>query len=243
MTEVKHPEPVEGCGSANMVHSVQYGTTELQYELTYAQRKTLGISVQPDLRVVVKAPEGTPLAEIEARVLKRAPWIIKQQKDLARYLPHLPPRQYVSGETHRYLGRQYRLKVVESANGTPESVKRDRSFITVQVRDRADTEQVRDLLDAWYHDHARRVFQERLEACYPKMAHVGVPYPEIAIRAMRSRWGSCSSKGRITLNVKLIKVPKSYIDYVIFHELCHLAEPNHSPRYYELLDRVLPDWR
>jgi predicted metal-dependent hydrolase len=85
--------------------SVQYGTAEIQYELTYAQRKTLGISVRPDLRVTVKAPEGTPLEEIEARVLKRVPWIRKQQKDFERYLPHLPPRQYVSGETHRYLGR------------------------------------------------------------------------------------------------------------------------------------------
>jgi len=223
--------------------SVQYGTTGIQYELTYTQRKTLGISVQPDLRVIVKAPEGTPLAEVEARVLKRAPWILKQQKDFERYLPHLPPRQYVSGETHRYLGRQYRLKVVESENGTEEGVKRDRNFITVRAQDKADTEHVRDLLDEWYHDHARRVFQERLDACFPKMEHIGVPHPEIAIRAMRSRWGSCSAGGRITLNVKLIKVPKAYIDYVIFHELCHLAEPYHSPRYYELLERVLPDWR
>jgi predicted metal-dependent hydrolase len=223
--------------------SVQYGTTEIEYELTYAQRKTLGISVQPDLQVLVKAPEGTPLEEIEARVLKRASWILKQRKDFERYLPHLPPRQYVSGETHRYLGRQYRLKVVESENGTQEGVKRDRSFITVHVQDKADTDRVRDLLDAWYHDHARRVFQERLEACYPKMEHVGVPYPEIAIRPMRSRWGSCSARGRITLNVKLIRVPKGYIDYVIFHELCHLAEPYHNAQYYELLDRVLPDWR
>jgi predicted metal-dependent hydrolase len=119
----------------------------------------------------------------------------------------------------------------------------DRNFITVHVQDKTDTERVRDLLDAWYHDHARHIFRERLDACYPKMEHVGVPYPEIAIRAMRSRWGSCSARGRITLNVKLIKVPTAYIDYVIFHELCHLAEPSHNSRYYELLDRVLPDWR
>jgi len=225
------------------LHAVHYGTTEIQYELTYAKRKTLGISVQPDLRVAVKAPEGTPLAEIEARVLKRAPWILKQQRDFERYLPHLPPRQYVSGETHRYLGRQYRLKVVESESGTEEPVKRDRNFITVHVPDKADTGRVQELLDDWYHAHARRVFRERLDACFPKMEHAGVPYPELVVRAMRSRWGSCSPSGRITLNVKLIQVPTSYIDYVIFHELCHLAEPYHSPRYYELLDRVLPDWR
>jgi predicted metal-dependent hydrolase len=223
---------------------VEYGTTSIQYELTYAQRKTLGITVHPDdLRVIVKAPQGALLAEIEARVLKRASWILKQQKEFERYLPHLPPRQYVSGETHRYLGRQHRLKVIAGENGTQESVKRDRNFIYVYVQDKADTGRVRELLDAWYHDHARRIFQERLEACYPKVEHIDVPYPAIVVRAMSTRWGSCSARGRITLNVKLIKVPRSYIDYVVFHELCHLAEPNHNSRYYELLDRVLPDWR
>ncbi len=151
--------------------------------------------------------------------------------------------RYVSGETHRYLGRQHRLKVLENENGAQESVKRDRSFIYVHVEDKADAGRVRELLDAWYHDHARRIFQERVEACYPKVEHIGVPRPAIVVRAMSTRWGSCSASGRITLNVKLIQAPKLYIDYVVFHELCHLAEPNHSPRYYELLDRVLPDWR
>ncbi len=75
------------------------------------------------------------------------------------------------------------------------------------------------------------------------MAHIGVPYSDIVVRAMRTRWGSCSAQGKITLNVKLVKVPKSCIDYVIFHELCHLAVPDHTPRFYALLDRVLPDWQ
>ena len=226
-----------------MMNTVQFGNTEIQYELVLTQRKTLGITVHPDdLRVIVKAPEGTPLPEIEARVMKRGAWILKQQRELERYLPHLPPRQYVSGETHRYLGRQHRLKVIESENGTGEGVKRDGNFIYVQVTDRADTARVQDLLDSWYHEHARNIFEERLVACYPKMEHVGVPYPDIIVRAMSTRWGSCSAKSRITLNVKLVKVPKSYIDYVIFHELCHLAEPNHTARFYELLGRVLPNW-
>lgn len=228
--------------------SVQYGTTTIPFELIYAPRKTLGITVHPDLRVTVKAPEGSVLADVEAKVRKRATWILKQQRELERYLPHLPPRQYVSGETHRYLGRQYRLKVIEieiESNGKApkEGVKRDGGYIYVHVCDKADTEHIKGLLDDWYRAHAWRIFAERLEACYPKVEHLGVAYPDLAIRVMRSRWGSCSPKGKITLNVKLIQVPKLYIDYVIFHELCHLQEPNHTPRFYELLDRVLPDWR
>ena len=116
-------------------------------------------------------------------------------------------------------------------------------ILLLTTQDKTDKERIKRLLDDWYRARARQVFAERLEACYPKVEHLDVIYPDLSIRVLKSRWGSCSPKGRITLNVKLIQVPKAYIDYIIFHELCHLAEPNHSSRYYELLDRVLPDWR
>ena len=228
-----------------MTHSIQYGTTTIHYELSYVSRKTLAITVHPDdLRVTVQAPPGSALADVEAKLRQRAQWILRQKRELERYLPHLPPRQYVSGETHRYLGRQYRLKVIEgaSANGVGR-VERDRSYIYVTTRDKADKVRIKRLLDDWYRAHATRVFAERLEVCYTKVEHLGVACPDLAIRVLKSRWGSCSPRGRITLNVKLIQAPRAYIDYVVFHELCHLAEPNHSPRFYELLERVLPDWR
>ena len=220
--------------------SIQYGNATIHYQLSYARRKTLAISVHPDLRVTVKAPEETQIEDVEARVRKRAPWILRQQRDFERYLPHLPPRQYVSGETHRYLGRQYRLKVVEDQE---ERVKLTRGRFFIHVRDKADTDRVKTLLDGWYRRHARRVFGERLDVCYPKAERLGAPYPEIAIRVMKTRWGSCSSPDRIALNLKLIQVPKTYIDYVVMHEVCHLIERNHSPRFHELLDRAMPDWR
>lgn len=221
-------------------HSVQYGTVRIEFDLAYARRKTLGITVHPDRSVLVTAPEGSDMVDIEAKVRKRAAWILRQQRDLERYLPHLPPRQYVSGETHRYLGRQHRLKVVEDG---AEGVKHSRDYLYVHVGDKADRARVRDLLDTWYLAQAEAVFVERLAACYPRVQHLGINYPELTIRVMKSRWGSTSPAGKIALNIKLIQMPKAYIDYVIFHELCHLKEPNHGPRYYELLDRVLPDWR
>jgi len=219
-------------------HTLQYGTTEIAYELRYAPRKTLGITVHPeDLRVTVSAPEGAAMEDIAAKVHKRAAWILAQQRDLARYLPHLPPRQYLSGETHRYLGKPYRLKVIESAR---DVVKPTRGWLRVYVREK-NPACVQRLLDAWYRARAEHIFPERLAACYPKVEHVGVPYPELSIRVLKSRWGSCKGN-TITLNLKLIQVPPAYIDYVLFHELCHLAEPNHTARFYELLSRVLPDW-
>lgn len=221
-------------------HSLDYGNSTIRYELNRAARKTLEISVHPDLSVTVTAPEDSEMDRIEAKVKKRARWIIKQQQQFERYLPHLPPRQYVSGETHRYLGRQYRLKVTESM---PERVKLSPGFLYIDTRDKANTGKVCQLLDEWYRRQARRVFAQQLARCFNRVEHLGVPYPEISIRVMKTRWGSCDGIGKITLNIKLIQVPKRYIDYVIIHELCHLKEHNHSKHFYQLLDRTMPDWK
>jgi predicted metal-dependent hydrolase len=221
------------------IHRLQYGTTAIEYHLTYAERKTLGISVLPDLTVEVKAPLETEFDAVEARVRQRASWILRQQRELMRYLPRTPERQYVSGETHRYLGRQYRLKVVEAER---EWVKLSRGYLQVSTASKRDTARVRELLEEWYCRQARRVFHERLDAVYPRVQRLGIAYPELVIRRLQARWGSCSPNGTITLNLTLIQTPKSCIDYVILHELCHLKENNHSRAFYQLLDYVLPDW-
>ncbi len=223
------------------IHKIRYGNTTIEYDLTFSPRKTLAIDVHPDLRVTVQAPAGTNLADIEAKVRKRAPWLLRQLRQFETYLPKLPPRRYLSGETHRYLGRQYRLKV--TANGNAESVKLTRGYFYIDVQDKDDTERVKGLLTEWYRRQAHRVFQERLDVCLAKLKFLNLAYPEWTIRQMETRWGSCTPEGKILLNLKLIQVPKIYIDYVVMHELCHLKEPHHGPRFYELLNRVMPDWR
>lgn len=223
-----------------MTYSVQYGTTIISYEVSFAARKTLAIEVHPDLRVTVRAPEGSALETIRQKVKKRVPWILRQQRQFESYLPKLPPRQYVSGETHRYLGRQYRLKVSESET---EAVKLSRGYFFISLRDRSDTERVKTLLLEWYRQQAERVFEERLDACLTKLRFLHLNKPELEIRQMATRWGSCTPEGKILLNLRLIQVPKEYIDYMVMHELCHLKEHNHSRRFYELLNRVMPDWQ
>ena len=174
-------------------------------------------------------------------MLKRAGWILRQQRQFKEYPTATAlPRRYVSGEAYRYLGRQYRLKVVENA---VERVILSRGYLTVGVHHPADKHQIAQLIENWYRRHANHVFNDRLSVCYPRVELLGIPFPDLAVRAMKSRWGSCSAAGRITLNVKLIQVPRNLIDYVILHELCHLKEHNHRPTFYNLLDRVLPDWR
>lgn len=224
------------------MQAVQYGTTTIEYDLSYAQRKTLSIEVHPDLQVTVIAPEGVSMAEVDQRVVKRAPWILKQLREFEGYLPHRPPRQYVSGESHLYLGRQYRLKVVTEFEGA-ERVRLIRGRLLVYTTEQDNRERIQGLVDDWYRRHAKRVFAERLEACYPRVKKLGIDYPELRVRRMKTRWGSCTAEGKILLNLDLIQVPKRYIDYVIVHELCHLQEHHHGAEFYALLDRVLPDWR
>lgn len=225
-----------------MLHMLQYGTTTIEYQVIYADRTTLAIHVHPDLRVTVEAPPHTAPATIKERVRKRASWILRQQRNFELYGFDQPLREYVSGETHYYLGRQYRLKVLQSAT-SGESARMSRGRILIYVQDTQDHDRVKQLLENWYRKQARRVFQERLDEWYPKAARLGIEYTDMVIRRMKSRWGSCTPAGKITLNLKLIQMPKVCIDYVIVHELVHRKYPNHSPEFYALLDRIMPDWR
>jgi len=221
------------------LHTVDYGNTRIEFEVTYSARKTLGIAVRQDEGIVVTAPKGSDLDTIKALVHKRGGWILRQQQELDRYPDTSPPREYVSGETYTYLGRRYRLKVLESPK---DIVKPTRGWLRVYAQD-SDPARIKRLVEAWYRKHAKRVFAARLQSCYLRAQHLGIPCPELSVRTMKNRWGSCPGPGRILLNVRLVQAPPECIDYVILHELCHLVEANHGPRFEMMMDRLLPDWR
>jgi predicted metal-dependent hydrolase len=220
--------------------SLQFGNTTIEYNISYVQRKSAVIEVYPDQQVAVSVPEGCELIVVEELIRKRAGWILQQQRQFSTYAPQEMPRSYVSGESYRYLGRQYRLKVLEAEC---EEVKQERNFIYVTLPEKHDTKRVQFILDQWYRDRAKQIFTERLHVCYPRVERLGVSLPPIAIRSMKTRWGSCSNAGLITLNPRLVQAPIDCIDYVLLHELCHLKEHNHGKHYYQLLDQTLPDWR
>lgn len=219
--------------------AVMWGTVEISYQYHFSRRKTISISVHPDLSVTVKAPQGTSLDTIRAFVRRRGSWISRAWRDFEQYLPKQPPRRYVSGETHRYLGRQYRLKV---ETGETNYVKCLLGYLQVVVDEEPTADKIKMLLESWYRRHAKIIFRERLLACHQKAAKAGIPLPTFVIRRMASRWGSLSSKGRITLNLLLMGAPKECIDYVILHELCHFKVRCHGTRFWALLERFMPDY-
>lgn len=220
-------------------HQIQYGTSEIQYELIYTDRDNLAIHVHPDCSVLVEAPLNSEIETIKAKVKNRARWILKQQHTFRSYTTPEPNRMYVSGETHFYLGKQYRLKVIQSEF---QRVQFNRGQIFLYVNNTDDWNLKQKLLERWYRARAKFVFQERLQVCYRRFEGLDIPFPEVQIRPMKSQWGNCTVSGKIVLNLKLIKVSKKLVDYVVIHELCHLKEHNHSRAFYELLEQILPNW-
>jgi len=222
-------------------YTLQYDAFTVTYSLRFTQRKTLSITVQPDGTIHVGAPLDTPLDAIEAKLKYRHAWIVKQQQEFAQYQPHLPTRQYGSGETHLYLGKQHHL-TVQADKKTAVSLIHD--HIVIATPDPANSKVIKEQLDQWYRNSAKQVFAEQLGLCLQRVASIGIKTrPVLRLRAMEKRWGSCLKTGIILLNPKLIQMRKPLIDYVITHELCHLKEHNHSRAFYKLLDRVMPDWQ
>lgn len=220
--------------------AIRYGRKRIEFQLLYSPRKTLAIDVHPDLSVVVTAPQDTDDFAVEQKMHKRAAWIVQQQRFFENYLPPIPPRRYVSGESHRYLGRQYRLRVHE---GDEDDVKMARGQINVFLTDPSKRGRIRTLVVGWFRQRAEIVFRELFEVMVAKAARHDISADRFEIRRMKNRWGSCTQAGRILLNPDLIIAPKTCIQYVIVHELCHLKEHNHAPAFYQLLQTLLPDWQ
>jgi predicted metal-dependent hydrolase len=219
---------------------LRYDGQVIPFRITYRRRKHLSITVHPEMRLEVTAPEGVGQEAVLAKLEKRAAWIVRQWRHFEQYQPTQPGPRYVSGETHLYLGRQYRLKVRE---GSPEGVKLVGRFLHVHTSSGEEGEQVGRLLDAWYRAHAKQVFSRRLEGCLGSARSLGLKgVPNLILRKMAKRWGSCTRAGNILLNLDLVRVPVHCIDYVIIHELCHLKVHNHGREFYRLLARCLPDW-
>ena len=220
------------------MESIAYGREAIVFDVLHGKRKTLEIAVHPDQSVVVKAPLGSDSEEVLRRVRRRAGWIRRQILYFEQFEPRTPPRRHVSGESHLYLGRTYRLKIRKSR--VPQvSLKNGYFYIQSPT---SSPNHVQTLLDEWYWRKASICFHAVFHLCWERFKNNDVAKPDLKIRKMKTRWGSLSTSGRLTLNLDLIKAPKACIEYVVIHEFCHLFYRNHDADFYRLLDRSLPDW-
>lgn len=209
-----------------------------QVEVIRTDRKrSASISLSDEL-VKVVVPSTLSDNRIRDLVRKRTPWIKKKLQEHS-VRPTIPPREYVSGETVTYLGKNYRLKVWI---GDQPSIKLKRGYVeaTVTKTDIDPKNTIRSLLEHWYRSLAKKRLGEKTE----RLAGViGVNPASVTVKNYKSRWGSCSTKGDISYNWRIILAPHSIVDYVVVHELCHMLEHNHSSKYWKHVERHVPNWR
>ena len=223
-------------------HSIVAQGKEIEFLVNRKDVKNVNLNVRPDMSVIVSANSQVPLGFIKDFVQEKALWILENISYFKDVQPeHYLKKEYVSGETFKYLGRQYRLKVEEAPE---ESIKYYQGFICLYVKDKTNFKKKKQLVEEWFRKKAINNFQEGLERVYPLLEKYGVKKPTLVIRTMKSRWGSCIvDKNTIILNFELIKAPKYCIDYVILHELIHFKYPNHDSNFYSFLTTLMPDWK
>lgn len=215
---------------------IQFGSKRIDFHLKYSTRKTLGITITPGMEVLVNAPANAPLLKIKQIIRKKAPWIIKQQGYFLSFHPKTPVRKYISGETHLYLGRACKLKVTLAKKNEVRYKGR-----TIEIKTK-NKNRAKVLMNQWYKEKAKQKFAEIAEPLIQRFKKHKVEPKGIYIQEMKTRWGSCTPKGKIILNPELIKAPKPCIEYVIVHELCHLVHHNHTQKFLDLQKKEMPNW-
>ena len=215
---------------------IEYGKEAIEFELLQEDRKTLSIEVLPTTKIKVKAPESKNKQDIIKKVQNKAKWITKQKRYFVDNYKKPDEKKYVSGECFRYLGKQYRLKVIKS---DIDSVKLKNGYLIVEYNLKTPAK----LINKWYKDKALSTYEKELDKCFKQFIAYKINKPSLKIRKLTKRWGSYNKNSNtITMNIETIKANKDCIDYVIYHELCHCMYFAHNKEFYTLLESKCKYW-
>ena len=213
----------------------------LPYTFEQKDIRNINLRIRPDGCVYVSAPENAEIAAVERFLSAKTEYIQSAKEKFAAQKVPVYEMQYISGENVTLLGRNLRIQIVKDK---AEYVTSDGIYVFIHVRRPDYYNRKKNLLNAWLNEQCSSVFTEIMQQTAKRFAGYGVTMPELRIRNMVSRWGSCQKdRGAIALNRRLIEAPKNCIEYVVMHEFCHLVYPNHSKQFYALLQVMLPDWR
>ena len=222
---------------------VQCDKRVLEYVLTRKPVKNINLRIKPNGEIHVSANNQVPIDNINNFIKEKQNYIIRtlgrfkeRQKQVSNY-----SKKYLSGDKFDILGKTLQLKVIE---GISEAVISDGRFILLTVKNKDDVDRKEKIMNKWLKEMQENTFEDTCKEAYKTFRKYGIKYPNIKIRNMTSRWGSCRpQKGNITLNGRLIAAPKRCLEYVIYHEFSHLIHPNHSKKFYDFLTMLMPDWK
>jgi Predicted metal-dependent hydrolase len=190
--------------------------------------------------VIVRAPKSVSPENIDKFVNEKSAWIKKHLNNYSGSVRINYGKKYTDGEYHFFMGKEHVLRLT----GSPRAfVRKYDDIIEVGLPDASDTRKVKTLLDKFYREQALQYFKFLLENILRKYESYRFEPSSMVVRASKSRWGSCSPKGRISISSELIKLDERFYEYIIVHELCHLKHPNHGMGFYNLLEELLPDYK
>ena len=209
-----------------------------QVEIIKTNRKKSASIQLKDGQVRVRAPKTLSDKRIYNLIKKRTPWIKEKLEEYSKR-PRAIEKKYVDGEVFSYLGKNYRLQIIK---GEDLSIKIKNGCFMTSIPEGIQNKNimVQNLLSDWYKIHAHKYLQKRTNIFANT---IGVLPLSISIKNYKSRWGSCSSVGELSFNWRIILTPHRIVDYVVIHELCHLLEHNHSPKYWRHVETYVPDWK
>ena len=223
-------------------HTVLTSDGVQEYILERKKVKNINLRVRPDCTVYVSAPSSVPVHEIESFIRSKIRYI-RRASEYFRSCPrkYRTEMQYSSGEKIKLLGTEIELKIVQDS---AEYSQRDGSRLYIHVRDRGNKERRKKLFNTWLDGVCTEIFTEIMHDVHESFSEYSLPFPQLKLRTMTSRWGSCHPYKRIiTLNRRLIEAPRHCIEQVVTHEFCHFVHPDHSKDFYALLQRMYPEWR
>jgi hypothetical protein len=224
---------------------IQFGSKKINFEIKRGNReKSVSIYVHPAAKVTVLAPRNLDEEKIRIILQKKARWIIEKQELIRNYGDSNLVKEFVSGESFPYLGKNYRLKIVRSSVGTEGKCKLVNGRLLVETNGKSESESeravVRKAIIEWYFEHAENKVKERLGRF---ALQIGKWPASVEIKNQVRRWGSCSRNGIIRFNWRIIMAPVSIVDYVIVHELCHLVYAQHSSQFWQKVQSIIPDFK
>jgi len=209
---------------------------DLTFEVRWSsRRKTVELSVERDGSLVIRAPKGTADSVLEGFVRDKTFWLYTKLAEKEALQQPVAAKEFVSGEGFPYLGKNYRLLVVDEQE-SPLKLEAGRFKM---LRSEAAAGRGRDLFINWYMGHARPWIRRRVALLAPRF---GAAPTSVEVRELGFRWGSCGKAGGLNFNWATILLPPSVVEYVVAHELVHLLEPNHTPEFWQRVERAMPDY-
>lgn len=204
----------------------------IDYELVRTNRKSIAITIERDSKVLVNAPENLSDEEIEKYIYKKRLWIWEKLAIKKSINEEIVQKKFISGESFSYLGRRYRLQIVDGK----EELKLKNGWFTLGI---TKQKKAKEIFKTWYSSHLKNKIDERLEFICNNM---NIKKPEFRIMELGFRWGSCTKDSVLNFNWKIAMAPLGVIDYVLVHEIVHLKEHTHNERFWKEVSKIMPNY-